>query len=640
MKGDILSRHNLRFFIGVLIFSFIFMLVLALPVSGQQNYSVDAIAVWTHRTEDYRYEIWYSMYGHTPDIPKPVENITEWRWWNGTNPDQPASLLYAEGLPSPTGGEFNKQPDVSFDREGNAIAVWSRYYENIGFARWNGSAWSKGILPIPTVPPPKTYNDAKNSPTIAIDPSGNAIAVWSVKWGYTEDDEGYYGADLYYSIWNGTSWETPRLAYESKSEPNIDRYSEAPEIAFISTKSDSLKPKTVHKAVLVWRQDTVQHEPWSYTSKIYYSEWNGSAFSDGKIILGQTAERCGNPEISSNMRGNATVVWVAEDNALAAKWNGSGWEITNLRSNSYSPAVAYNYSDIGISVYQYAGNIWYSIEQDGSWVTGASVGSGGDYPAPKVACLAHNRTITVWNSNAEIYFSRIPVVTWEQQSIVPGGLSGYDTEVAIAAHTGSPTIPLAEWTYMAYLAADNSLHDEIINGDRSEMMSIGSTSLVNVINLVDGQAPFPAANTIYEYVKRGTATELKKFGDLNTGNSQLLEDFIAFAVEKYPANRSILDIADHGEGWQQECQDVAAGNNWMDMVEKKRALTNAGKKFNLLVFSECLMAQLEVAYQFREFGNFMVASEEGMPEPGPDYIKILVVFHHQLKFTPSRYDFN
>jgi len=569
-----------------------------IPVSAQE-YSVDAIAVWTHRTEEGYYQIWYSMYGHKPAIPKPIGNITEWKWWNGIDPTQSASPLY-------TGEGINKNPDVAFDREGNAMVVWSQYYDNIGFARWNGSAheWSIGTLPTPTLPTPK-IRGAQNNPTIAIDPYGNAIAVWSVYWAYTVNDETFSGDDLYYSVWNDAGWSEPKAVYSNTPPSSNLVYSSIfPQIAFIADRADSSNAKTLHKAILVWRQDTMQYDPWSYTSEIRYAIWNGSDWEENGIISGPF-ETCGNPEISSNMQGNATVVWSAEDNAFAAKWNGDGWEITNLRSDSYSPAIAYNYSDVGVAVYQHAGNIWYSIEKE-EWINKTSIGTGG---GPKVACLAHNKTIAVWENNGEIYFSRIPVVTWEQQSVVPGGLSGYDCEVAIAAHTGSPTMPLAEWTFASYMSNDGNL-ETFEDSWRGEMREVGSTSLVNIINLLDRRS---TNNAKIFYIKLKDETERVDYGAINMGDANTLSNFIVWVVENYPSDRLFLALENHGLGWEGICEDNNPLGDWITTPELRTALNNTGKIIDILGFHACQMDMIEVAYEIHPFVKFMVASQENMP---------------------------
>ena len=91
-------------------------------------------------------------------------------------------------------------PQIAFDSSGNAIAVWyqsdgTRY--NIWANRFNGTSWGTAEL--------IEADNAGNAlmPQIAIDSSGNAIAVW-----HQSDGTRY---NIYANRFNGTSWGTAEL---------------------------------------------------------------------------------------------------------------------------------------------------------------------------------------------------------------------------------------------------------------------------------------------------------------------------------------------------------------------------------------------------------------------------------------------
>src|SRR3989344_7935678 len=113
---------------GILILQFGILLILLLNIStviAQFNYSVDAIAVYDHlvlilgETMPLSEGVYYSFYGHTPEIPKPINNITEWRWWSVENEPNPHGALKS-GIIS----NFSRFPDIAFSREGYAIVVY------------------------------------------------------------------------------------------------------------------------------------------------------------------------------------------------------------------------------------------------------------------------------------------------------------------------------------------------------------------------------------------------------------------------------------------------------------------------------------------------------------------------------------
>ena len=91
-------------------------------------------------------------------------------------------------------------PQIAFDSSGNAIAVWVQSDgtgQNINANRFNGARWGTAEL-IETI-----ERGGAESLKIAVDSSGNAIAVWK-----QSDGTGY---NIYANRFNGTSWGTTEL---------------------------------------------------------------------------------------------------------------------------------------------------------------------------------------------------------------------------------------------------------------------------------------------------------------------------------------------------------------------------------------------------------------------------------------------
>src|SRR5436189_299969 len=182
----------------------------------------------------------------------------------------------------------------------------------------------------------------------------------------------------------------------------------------------------------------------------------------------------------------------------------------------------------------------------------------------------------------------------------------------LAARTGSPQIPLAEWTYLQYMA-----HDQIPSNMTATVLdrlqSAGSTNLVNLGILLDaGGNPSHATDF---YVKRLGRTALQDHGELDMGDQTALEEFIARTVERYPAHGDyILAMDDHGNGWRGACSDNhPTTGDWLEPSEPPGALTSANLTFQLALFNGCLMANVETAYQVEGFVRFLIASQEAMP---------------------------
>jgi len=196
---------------------------------------------------------------------------------------------------------------------------------------------------------------------------------------------------------------------------------------------------------------------------------------------------------------------------------------------------------------------------------------------------------------------------------------------------------------MAYLDADwirwvlnwDTGHWEPWHGDESvtpeinEMEMIGSTSEVAVIVQVDW---FYSSKGVKRYFITKdndpysiTSPVIKNLAEVNMGSPDTLTNFINWTITSFPAEHYALVMWDHGSGFKGLCEDANGVSGTptnppptdsLTMVELKSALSNAmaetGVKINLIGFVACLMQMTEVAYQIRDYGNVLVASEEVM----------------------------
>ncbi len=182
---------------------------------------------------------------------------------------------------------------------------------------------------------------------------------------------------------------------------------------------------------------------------------------------------------------------------------------------------------------------------------------------------------------------------------------------------------------MVYMAADNNLEGAGVE-DINEMEKIGSNPELNYIVQVDRAEGYDTSNGDWEGAKRYRAEkdddantigspELEDMGEINMGDPKVLTDFIIWAYENYPAKRYFLDLWNHGGAFWGICWDDSEGSgDPITMLELKDALAAAtdhmGRNFDLIGFDACLMAQLAVLYQIKDFTSHSVAS--GFVEPG------------------------
>src|SRR5207244_7620611 len=231
--------------------------------------------------------------------------------------------------------------------------------------------------------------------------------------------------------------------------------------------------------------------------------------------------------------------------------------------------------------------------------------------SPTIAQLATDTALVVWADGSG--FLRF----WQRIGDGPPSESTGDVNAAggapfLAARTGSPQIPLAEWTYLQYMAHD-PLPSNMTATVLDRLQSAGSTNLVNLAILLDA-----GGNTSHVtdfYVQRLGRTPLQDHGDLNMGNQTTLEEFIARTVARYPARGEyVLALDDHGNGWRGACSDnhPTTGDR-LEPSELRGALTAANLTFQLALFNGCLIANVETAFQVAGCVRFMVGSQESMP---------------------------
>ncbi|MEM3662717.1 MAG: clostripain-related cysteine peptidase [Sulfolobales archaeon] len=179
-------------------------------------------------------------------------------------------------------------------------------------------------------------------------------------------------------------------------------------------------------------------------------------------------------------------------------------------------------------------------------------------------------------------------------------------------------VTLADWTVMVFIAADNDLA-KVSTDDINAMEGVGSTDKVNIVVQRDLSSQCerlfiinhngdPAKNSLV----------LEQMPSQNTGDPAVLTDFIKWSVTYYPAKHYALIIWDHGSGVRQKEQKTLlrgiayddTSMDYLDTIEMRQALEEAGVKLDFLGMDACLMQMAEVATEIKAQVNLVCASEE------------------------------
>lgn len=194
------------------------------------------------------------------------------------------------------------------------------------------------------------------------------------------------------------------------------------------------------------------------------------------------------------------------------------------------------------------------------------------------------------------------------------------------------------WTLLMYSIADTNLEPFMVQ-DVNEMGSVGSSENMNIVALIDRAAGYGDDDLLdiggytggkLMVVNEGSAEVLQDLGDVNTGDPQVLADFIASGIEAYPAGHYGLIISDHGASWPGVGGDESADHDYLSLDELNGAiaagLEGAGvDKLDLLGFDACLMATYEVASTLAPLADRLLASQELEPGHGWNYGSLQVL---------------
>src|SRR3990172_9341444 len=321
-------------------------------------------------------------------------------------------------------------PQVAVDPRGNAIAVWRQFDGNIDNLTANryvaGLGWTGEVL--------IEAEDAGGAtqPQIALDPQGNAIVVWRQSNG-TRDSimaNGYVA---------GVAWGAP-VYVETDDAGNA---------AYPQVDAD-----TAGNAVAVWHQsDGTRTNIWANRYAV------GAGWGPAQLVETLDLGDAEYPDVAMDAAGNALAGWYQFDGTRFDVWANrfvasAGWgsaeRIENGADNAFGPALAMDRSGNGVAVFtQFDGTVF------NAWANRYAVGSGGGSPvllenqpggpiALDVAMDAFGNAVAVWHqfdgTRTNIWSNRNAMAVWSSGPVGSIWASRY----AVADSDGDGLSDLAE----------------------------------------------------------------------------------------------------------------------------------------------------------------------------------------------------
>jgi len=343
-------------------------------------------------------------------------------------------------------------PDVSTNQKDRAVAVWSHDPEQQGLTTGYDiyySIWQGNTWSSPKAIEAMEGKDT--DPTVAVK-DGKAMAVWV----HTEESS----STLYYSVLTGTYWSSPKKLWESGKEdykeivnPSLPELAYAPELdAF----------------VVAWTQ---RESP----NRAYASFFAGNAWTPPEKIDGQsspaiydvntpTDERVG---IDADWTGKLAVVWPSEEGQAWVSQYNSQWVKTNAFSEKKMPDVAYDSSYVSHAAFSKSTGSNFGLYHSKDPISANAIQpitstNFNDY-RPSITFISQRAVglVVWWDSGAtdtEIYYGRYDGSSWATGLVDPMRLVGPDRNPAVAPLRGAmPTIQQRTYCGDGVVQSPNSL---------------------------------------------------------------------------------------------------------------------------------------------------------------------------------------
>ena len=177
-----------------------------------------------------------------------------------------------------------------------------------------------------------------------------------------------------------------------------------------------------------------------------------------------------------------------------------------------------------------------------------------------------------------------------------------------------------KWMELIYLVADNNLdvyagahHEPVVEDDFQELMSVGSTLDVAVYVFVDR---WTGPANLFK-VHKGWMEEVKSFPlngkEANMGDPATLRSFVKYTMKAERPEHTLLMFWDHGSPQMIAYDENAGTAQGWDMLTHKEVLEAlSGIHIDVIGADECLVGQLDVAYEYYMGGlstDYLLASE-------------------------------
>ena len=216
--------------------------------------------------------------------------------------------------------------------------------------------------------------------------------------------------------------------------------------------------------------------------------------------------------------------------------------------------------------------------------------------------------------------------------------------------TGDSAAPeAAKWQFLVYMDGDNNLEDWVLH-DLNELELTGSGDGVEVLVQADRIDGYSTKNGDWTGARRYhiehdtddahiSSPVVQDLGEVDMGKPETLADFLSWADTNYPAERRVLVMWDHGDGWSLQAAESASsgevapppGIAWDDtdgsflslaegtFAAGLQAEVDENGRIDVLAFDACNMATWEVLHAMVPYAEAVSAAETSEGYQGLQY---------------------
>jgi len=201
------------------------------------------------------------------------------------------------------------------------------------------------------------------------------------------------------------------------------------------------------------------------------------------------------------------------------------------------------------------------------------------------------------------------------------------------------------WTFMFYLDGDNNLEEYMLKICNDLEKGFIDENNIDVYVLLDRSEEFSTkdgnwSNTRLYKIKSDTnkkqihSTLIEDFEEKEMDNPSTLSDFIRYCLENSPADYYFLSLANHGTGIYGLCIDDSSNNDdggilTIDELQQGiyQGIAGLEEKIDVIYLTACEMACFEVAYELKDFVDYLIALQTNRYGKVIDYSKILTFLY-------------